>query len=200
MDPDSPLADAYERLLGEVSRRLGADHAELLLHGATGAAPSQVATYGAPPPDATWLDLPIREGAAEVGQLHMAFAPGRPVPGQSEHSLALALAELAALLIEEHRQHTWAPLRQAGRRILAVTEEELQRIILDIHDGPVQKLFVVSSRLSLLRSRLADGPRRPAPDARPGQPADRELAPRYPQRPEHLPAGRVPAPDAAGGA
>jgi signal transduction histidine kinase len=158
MDPDSPLADAYERLLGEVSRRLGADHAELLLHGAPGAAPSPVATYGSPPPDATWLDLPIREGAAEVGQLHMAFAPGQPVPGQSEHSLALALAELAALLIEEHRQHTWAPLRQAGRRILAVTEEELQRIILDIHDGPVQKLFVVSSRLSLLRSRLAEGP------------------------------------------
>ena len=29
---------------------------------------------------------------------------------------------------------------------------------MDIHDGPVQKLFVVSSRLALLQSRLADGP------------------------------------------
>ncbi|HEU4327484.1 MAG TPA: sensor histidine kinase [Roseiflexaceae bacterium] len=51
---------------------------------------------------------------------------------------------------------TWAPLREAGRRMLAVTEEELQRIILDIHDGPVQKLFVVSSQLALLQARLGD--------------------------------------------
>ena len=39
----------------------------------------------------------------------------------------------------------------AGRRILAVTEEELQRIILDIHDGPVQKLFAALSQVNLLQ-------------------------------------------------
>jgi signal transduction histidine kinase len=72
--------------------------------------------------------------------------------------MAQALVELAGLLIEEHHQLTWGPLRQAGRRILAVTEEELQRIILDIHDGPVQKLFVVSSHLALLQGQLADQP------------------------------------------
>ncbi|MFL5395515.1 MAG: sensor histidine kinase [Myxococcales bacterium] len=43
------------------------------------------------------------------------------------------------------------PARErAGRRILAVTEEELQRIILDIHDGPVQKLFAALSQIELL--------------------------------------------------
>lgn len=39
----------------------------------------------------------------------------------------------------------------AGRRILAVTEEELQRIVLDIHDGPVQKLFAALSQVNLLQ-------------------------------------------------
>lgn len=44
----------------------------------------------------------------------------------------------------------------AARRLLAVAEEELQRIVLDIHDGPVQKLFAALSQLTLLRDRLAD--------------------------------------------
>src|SRR5688572_13778073 len=46
----------------------------------------------------------------------------------------------------------------AGRRLLAVTEEELQRIVLDIHDGPVQNLFAALSQLSIVRRRLADFP------------------------------------------
>lgn len=39
----------------------------------------------------------------------------------------------------------------AAQRLLAVTEEELQRIVLDIHDGPVQNLFAALSQLTLLR-------------------------------------------------
>jgi signal transduction histidine kinase len=161
MDHSLPLADAYQRLLGEVSRRLGADHAELVLRAAPDQPARMVASYGAAPPaetDANWLELPIHEGAAEVGSLRMAFAAGAALPDSSERGLAQALVELAALLVEERQQIAWEPLRQAGRRILAVNEEELQRIILAIHDGPVQKLFVVSSRLALLQSRLADGP------------------------------------------
>ncbi|MFL5805114.1 MAG: sensor histidine kinase [Roseiflexaceae bacterium] len=157
---DVSLTTAYQRLLGEVSRRLGADHVELLLD-APDAPNRTVASYGAPPPPdsaTNWLELLIREGTTEVGLLRMAFAPGAPLPGPSERGLAQALVELAALLVEEHQQLTWEPLRQAGRRILAVAEEELQRIILDIHDGPVQKLFVVSSRLALLQSRVAEWP------------------------------------------
>lgn len=45
----------------------------------------------------------------------------------------------------------------AARRILAVTEEELQRIILDLHDGPVQQLFAARSQLSALQNRQARG-------------------------------------------
>lgn len=46
----------------------------------------------------------------------------------------------------------------AGRRLLAVTEEELQRIILDIHDGPVQNLFAALSQLTVVRRRLGESP------------------------------------------
>ncbi|MBM4421850.1 MAG: sensor histidine kinase [Chloroflexi bacterium] len=42
----------------------------------------------------------------------------------------------------------------AARRLLEVAEEELQRIVLDIHDGPVQNMFAALSQLSLLRARL----------------------------------------------
>lgn len=45
-----------------------------------------------------------------------------------------------------------------GSRLLALTEEELQRIVLDVHDGPVQDLFAALAQLNALRARLeADG-------------------------------------------
>jgi len=45
----------------------------------------------------------------------------------------------------------------AAHRILAVTEEELQRIVLDIHDGPVQQMFAAQSQISLMRNRRQRG-------------------------------------------
>ncbi|MGB0385700.1 MAG: sensor histidine kinase [Ardenticatenaceae bacterium] len=45
----------------------------------------------------------------------------------------------------------------AARRILAVTEEELQRIVLDIHDGPVQQMFAAQSQITLVRNRRKRG-------------------------------------------
>jgi signal transduction histidine kinase len=45
----------------------------------------------------------------------------------------------------------------SARRILAVTEEELRRIVLDIHDGPVQQLFAALSQISLMQARRARG-------------------------------------------
>jgi len=45
----------------------------------------------------------------------------------------------------------------AAQRLLAVTEEELQHIVLDIHDGPVQNLFAALSQLTLLRARMSAG-------------------------------------------
>lgn len=42
-------------------------------------------------------------------------------------------------------------------RILSVTEEELSRIILDIHDGPVQYLFAALSLLTRIQHQLDSG-------------------------------------------
>lgn len=42
----------------------------------------------------------------------------------------------------------------ASRRILSVTEEELSRIVLDIHDGPVQNLFAALSQLTRLQNEV----------------------------------------------
>ncbi|MCC7450598.1 MAG: sensor histidine kinase [Anaerolineae bacterium] len=43
----------------------------------------------------------------------------------------------------------------ASRRLLAVTEEELSRIVLDIHDGPVQYLFASLSLLTQLQHQVS---------------------------------------------
>jgi signal transduction histidine kinase len=50
-----------------------------------------------------------------------------------------------------------APNNLAASRILAVTEEELQRIILDIHDGPVQSLFAALTQINLMQKRRTRG-------------------------------------------
>jgi signal transduction histidine kinase len=63
----------------------------------------------------------------------------------------------AMIWVMESQQPIIEPENLAARRILAVTEEELQRIILDIHDGPVQQLFAARSQLSALQSRRAHG-------------------------------------------
>ncbi|HEX5689344.1 MAG TPA: hypothetical protein VFX76_05050, partial [Roseiflexaceae bacterium] len=66
MEQGLPLADAYQRLLDEVCRRLGADHADLLLRIAPDEPARTVASSGAAPQEedaANWLELPINEGA-----------------------------------------------------------------------------------------------------------------------------------------
>jgi signal transduction histidine kinase len=50
------------------------------------------------------------------------------------------------------------PTRAASRRILAASERELQRIVLDMHDGPVQDIFAALSQLQLLERGLAANP------------------------------------------
>lgn len=46
--------------------------------------------------------------------------------------------------------------RQRLQLLLTASEEEFQRLILDIHDQPVQKLFAALAQLTLLHSRLSD--------------------------------------------
>ena len=46
--------------------------------------------------------------------------------------------------------------REAGGRLLATTERDLQRIVLDMHDGPVQDLFAALSQLQVLERSVGD--------------------------------------------
>jgi signal transduction histidine kinase len=52
------------------------------------------------------------------------------------------------------RQPVRTSAHAASRRILAATERELQRIVLDMHDGPVQDIFAAVSHLQLLERGL----------------------------------------------
>ncbi len=54
------------------------------------------------------------------------------------------------------RRYTEA--RAASRRLLATSERELQRIVLDMHDGPVQDIFAALSQLQVLERALAPDP------------------------------------------
>src|SRR6266446_5821513 len=51
-----------------------------------------------------------------------------------------------------------ADARAASRRMLATSERELQRIVLDMHDGPVQDIFAALSQLQVLERALASDP------------------------------------------
>ncbi|MBI3791306.1 MAG: sensor histidine kinase [Gemmatimonadetes bacterium] len=50
-----------------------------------------------------------------------------------------------------------APEAAASRRLMEVAERELQRILLDIHDGPVQGMYAALSQVDLVRRALDVG-------------------------------------------
>ncbi|MFN8470753.1 MAG: sensor histidine kinase [Anaerolineae bacterium] len=153
------LISAYERLLAEVATDLHAACGIMEVVSGETSSPKAIATYGevqAPAHNLTWLVLPVYEEEVLIAVLRLGFPPTVPLPDTEEQRLAQALVELAVLLSRARSQGDSA--RQASRRILSVTEEELQRVILDIHDGPVQKLFAASSQVTLMQSRLTHVP------------------------------------------
>jgi signal transduction histidine kinase len=68
------------------------------------------------------------------------------------------LIEMMAVTIEnlsrtDNRELDWHQIT-ASQRILPVTEEELCRIVLDIHDGPVQKIYSALHRVTHLQHQV----------------------------------------------
>lgn len=55
---------------------------------------------------------------------------------------------------------------RASHRMMEVTEWELQRILLDIHDGPVQYMYAALSQLDLLRRAVGRSPVAEDPEVR----------------------------------
>jgi signal transduction histidine kinase len=160
------LIPACQKLLAALAADLDASRAviEMYVEGGDNVAtpPRIIATFERPaaPPDAalTWLELPVREGGVEFSCLRIGLGRGASRPKPKPWRIAQTLAELVVLLNQMRWQQVSLSANQASRRILPVTEEELQRIILDIHDGPVQKLFAASSQVALMQDRLAQMP------------------------------------------
>ncbi len=149
------LISAYQRLLAEVAQDMHATCGALVFAPESGASIAVIRTHDQdtpPAPDLRWLELPVAENGTTIAELRLGFAPDVGLPDDEEQRLAQALVELAVLLNRTRSQQSSAS--QASRRILAVTEEELQRIILDIHDGPVQKLFAASFQLEMMEGML----------------------------------------------
>lgn len=69
-------------------------------------------------------------------------------------------------MTKTRRTHTQSQPEPSPHRILSVAEEELARIVLDIHDGPVQYLFSALSLLTGVQNDLAGVSVRPEVTAR----------------------------------
>ena len=96
-----------------------------------------------------WV-FPLEEGGQPLGALHL-FWSG-PEAGDPDPAVWEPVRRLAVVMLQLIRE------QQASRRLLHIQEQELCRIVLDIHDGPVQEIFAALSQIQLA---LNERPRRP---------------------------------------
>ncbi|MER3400692.1 MAG: sensor histidine kinase [Thermoflexus sp.] len=94
--------------------------------------------------------FPLEEGGQPLGALHL-FWSG-PEAGDPDPTVWEPVRRLAVVMLQLMRE------QQASRRLLHIQEQELCRIVLDIHDGPVQEIFAALSQIQLA---LQERPRRP---------------------------------------
>lgn len=148
---------AYQRLLRELCRRLSLARAELQLSGSAGT-PARTIVQGDTHPPASGahtIELPIRAVSHETGRLRLVYASTSPKLNVGEQSRVQAMVELAIRDVQGQQlfEQAFMPTSCCPT---SVTGEDLHRLVLDIHDGPVQKLFAASSHLSLLQALLDD--------------------------------------------
>jgi len=166
-EPAGPvLKEIYQTLLEQAVRALGAARAAILSPAEAGGEAMVVAAYGFEPrqpmlplhiDDAVTSRqiIPIGSAGAPAGYLYLEYTP--PAPGSHSHPQAVIDLITSQLVAFATRGQWWADYereRLASRALLQVNERELQRIILDIHDGPVQNMFAALSQLNLLEKAL----------------------------------------------
>ncbi len=98
------------------------------------------------------LRVPLPDSNPQGAPAWLCLYRRHPKPwSQEERFIAqLVAGSLARVIASQGQAVDWMQLI-ASQRILAVTEEELCRIVLDIHDGPVQKLFAALNLLDHLQ-------------------------------------------------
>lgn len=100
------------------------------------------------PPDIFLQPLASQGSTTAVLAVHIA---GHQEWTPNQQSLVCMAAKIIENLSRDgNHELDWHQIA-ASRRILPVTEEELCRIVLDIHDGPVQKIYAAVHRLSHLQ-------------------------------------------------
>ena len=156
----------------------------IALEWTTGPARLERSGRSAPHPRATPLAAAVSPGEERVGRGPRDGRPRRaylvwPEPRwpPAEPAASAAMSEPApppppAWPPSPERRGEAATRRElrASHRLMQVTERELQRILLDIHDGPVQHMYAALSQLDLLRRALeGQGPLSPEAEDRMGR-------------------------------
>ncbi len=143
---EDPVVIAARELLQMAIAWLGADRGWLIASpGWLGAAEILLAGEREEKPEGApgVLRLPIQDAGMEIGELGLIWAYG-PAAELRDSTALQAIGRMAAAILHLARE------QQASRRLLHVQEQELSRIVLDIHDGPVQEIFAALSQLQLL--------------------------------------------------
>lgn len=145
VEPGEPVRVAARGLLRLAMAWLGAERGWIAAHpGWLGAA--AVILAGERESEAAGTPFlrrfPVEEAGMEIGELGLIWAR-EPDTAQRDSIATSALLQMAAALLQLARE------QQASRRLLHVQEQELCRIVLDIHDGPVQEIFAALSQIQL---------------------------------------------------
>jgi len=98
-----------------------------------------------------WREALVAVDDEPWGRLRLAFA----APAGAEAITRLAAHAIALQLLVQQQRQQAQQARAASFDMLTINEEEFGRIILDIHDGPVQNMFAALSQVNLLQSQLA---------------------------------------------
>lgn len=146
VDPGEPVRVAARELLRLAMTWLGAEHGWIAAHpGWLGA--GEMILAGERESEATGAlfthRFPVEEAGMEIGELGLIWTR-EPDTVQRDSVAVPAILRMVAALLQLARE------QQASRRLLHVQEQELCRIVLDIHDGPVQEIFAALSQIQLL--------------------------------------------------
>lgn len=103
----------------------------------------------------TLLFMPLRQRNTDEPTAQLCVYSANQSKWEKESQLAVKTVAGAVnnLMDISGESFNWMQL-VASRRILSVTEEELTRLVLDIHDGPVQKLFAALNLLIHARAKI----------------------------------------------
>ncbi len=136
--------DDWQAILAALARLSGAGQAQLWRGDDLAAKITEDEAAG------SWQEAPVIVDDEPWGRLQLAFA----APANAEVITRLAAQTIALQQRMGQQRQQWQQARAASFDMLTINEEEFGRIILDIHDGPVQNMFAALSQINLLQSQL----------------------------------------------